>query len=213
MKILIADDHWVVRKGVKDLLMESTEIDLVGEASNGAEVLERLYDDEWDVLILDLSLPDRNGLDVLLEVKERKPEQKVLILTMNQEDEIAIRALKTGASGYLTKESVPEELVTAINKIAGGGRYLSPAVAEAIAFSLEKKQGKDPHEFLSDREFQVLCFIASGNSLKEISRHLCLSVKTVSTYRTRILEKLKLSSNVDITHYALKHRIVIPPKI
>ena len=213
MKVLIADDHWIVRKGLKEVLAEISTTDEIGEAANGAEVMDKLFDSEWDIIILDLTLPDKNGLDVLLEIKQRKPEQKVLILTMNQEDEIALRALKTGASGYLTKESVPEELINAINKIYGGGRYVSHKIAETIALSMEKYQGKAPHESLSDREFQVLCLIASGNSLKEISRDLCLSVKTVSTYRTRILEKLQLSSNVDMTHYAIKHRIIIPPKV
>ncbi len=212
MKVLITDDHWVVGKGLKDILLENPEVEFIGEASNGAETIEKLFDQEWDILILDLSLPDKNGLDVLLEIKQRKPDQKVLILTMHQEDEIAIRALKTGASGFLTKESVPEELSVAIKKIMSGGKFIATSVTEAIAFALEKKQGKQPHEFLSDREFQVLCFIASGNSLKDISNHLCLSVKTISTYRTRILEKLKLQSNVDITHYAIKHRLIIPPK-
>jgi two-component system, NarL family, invasion response regulator UvrY len=213
MKVLIADDHWIVRKGLKEVLAEISTTDEIGEAANGTEVMEQLFSSEWDIIILDLSLPDKNGLDVLLEIKQRKPDQKVLILTMNQEDEIALRALKTGASGYLTKESVPEELINAINKIYNGGRYVSHKIAETIALSMEKYQGKAPHEALSDREFQVLCLIASGNSLKEISRDLCLSVKTVSTYRTRILEKLQLSSNVDMTHYAIKHRIIIPPKV
>lgn len=213
MKVLLADDHWIVRKGLKEVLSEITSIDEIGEASNAVEIMEQLFKAEWDIIILDLSLPDKNGLDILIEIKKRKPEQKVLILTMNQEDEIALRALKTGASGYLTKESVPEELINAINKILSGGRYVSHRIAETIALSMEKYQGKAPHESLSDREFQVLCLIASGNSLKEISHDLCLSVKTISTYRTRILEKLKLGSNVDITHYAIKHRIIIPPKV
>lgn len=213
MKVLIADDHWVVRKGVKELLTELADVEEIGEASNGAEVMDLLFKNEWDILILDLSMPDKNGLDVLLEIKQRKPDQKVLILTMNQEDEVAMRALKTGAAGFLTKESVPEELINAVNKINAGGRYISHSMAEMIAFSMEKSTGKAPHESLSDREFQVLCLIASGNSLKEISRDLCISVKTVSTYRTRIIEKLKVHSNVDITHYAIKHRIIIPPNI
>jgi DNA-binding NarL/FixJ family response regulator len=210
MKILIADDHWVVRRGVKELLSGYPEVELIGEASNGEEVLKQLYTEEWDILILDLSMPDKSGLDVLIEVKQRKPEIKVLILTMNQEDEVAMRAIKTGASGYLTKDSVPEELIKAVKKVYAGGRYISAELAETIAFSLEKNTEKQPHEFLSDREFQVLCLIASGNSLKQIGENLCINVKTVSTYRTRILEKLNMKSNVELTHYAIKHRLVLP---
>lgn len=209
MKILIADDHWVVRRGVKELLSGYPEIELIGEASNGEEIIQQLYADNWDILILDLSMPDASGLDVLIQVKQRKPDVKVLILTMNQEDEVAIRAIKTGASGYLTKDSVPEELIKAVRKINSGGRYISSELAETIAFTLEKNTEKQPHEFLSDREFQVLCLIASGNSLKQIGENLCINVKTVSTYRSRILEKLNMKSNVELTHYAIKHRLVL----
>jgi len=209
IKILIADDHSVVRRGIKQILSEENDIQVLGEASNSDEILEQLYQNEWDILILDLTMPGKNGLDSLIEIKQRKPELKVLILSMHPEEEIAIRALKTGASGYLNKDSMPGELIKAIRKIYSGGKYISGSLAESIVLSLDKHNYKTPHEELSEREFQVLCLIASGHTLSQIADELSLSVKTISTYRTRILEKMNLKTNVELTHYAIKQKLVI----
>jgi two-component system invasion response regulator UvrY len=209
IKVFIADDHAVVRRGIKQILSEENDIKVIGEAANAEEIMSQLYEGEWDVLILDITMPGKNGLDAMIEIKQRKPDLKILILTMYPEEEIALRALKTGALGYLTKDSVPGELTKAVRKVFNGGRYISSALAESIAFSVEKDSSHFPHESLSDREFQVMCLIASGNTLTQISEELSLSVKTVSTYRARILEKMSMRSNVELTHYAIKHRLVI----
>lgn len=209
IKVFIADDHAVVRRGIKHILSEESDIEVVGEASNSDEIFKELYTNKWDILILDVTMPGRNGLDSLIEIKQRKPDLKVLILSMHPEEEIAIRALKTGAAGYLNKDSVPDELTRAIRKIHSGRKYISNSLAESIFLSMDKDISKAPHLELSDREFQVLCLIASGNSLSEIGRELSLSIKTISTYRTRILEKLNLKTNVELTHYCIKHKLVI----
>ncbi len=210
IKVFIADDHAVVRSGIKQILSEDNNISVVGEASTTDEIMDQLYEQTWDILILDITMPGKNGLDAMIEIKRRKPEIKVLILTMHSEEEIAIRALKTGASGYLNKESVPGELIKAVKKVYDGGRYISPSIAESIALSFEKSKPNLIHEDLSDREFQIMCLIASGNTLHQISENLSISVKTVSTYRSRILEKMNMKSNVELTHYAIKHRLVLP---
>jgi two-component system invasion response regulator UvrY len=210
IRVFVADDHAVVRKGIKQILTEERDITVVGEAANSDEIIKQMYDNNWDVLILDITMPGKNGLDAMIEIKQRKPNLKILILTMYPEKEIAIRALKTGASGYLNKDSVPCELIKAVRRVYGGGRYISSSLAESIAFSVEKENEKLPHENLSDREFQVMCLIASGNSLTHISEELSLSVKTVSTYRARILEKMSMKTNVELTHYAIKHQLVVP---
>ena len=209
IKVFIADDHAVVRRGIKHILSEEIDIEVVGEASNSDEIFKELYTHKWDILILDVTMPGKNGLDSLIEIKQRKPDLKVLILSMHPEEEIAIRALKTGAAGYLNKDSVPDELTRAIRKIHSGRKYISNSLAESIFLSMDKDISKAPHLELSDREFQVLCLIASGNSLSEIGRELSLSIKTISTYRTRILEKLNLKTNVELTHYCIKHKLVI----
>jgi two-component system, NarL family, invasion response regulator UvrY len=206
---LIADDHAIVRRGIKQIISEDPEIIVLGEASNSDEIMAQLYDHDWDVFVLDITMPGKNGLDVLIEIKQKRPEIKVLILSMHPEEEIALRALKTGASGYLNKDSVPGELIRAIRKINDGGKYISSELAESIAFSVDKNLAISPHELLSDREFQVMCLIASGNTLSQIAYELSLSVKTVSTYRTRILEKMHMKSNVELTHYAIKHKLVV----
>lgn len=206
---MIADDHSVVRRGIKQILSEETDIRVLGEAENSEEIFEQLYIQDWDVLILDITMPGKSGLDALIELKLRKPELKVLILSMHPEEEIAIRALKTGASGYLNKDSVPGELSKAIRKVYSGGKYISNSLAENIFLSMEKDENKLPHNDLSEREFQVLCLIASGNTLSQIAIELSLSIKTISTYRTRILEKMKLHTNVELTHYAIKHKLVL----
>lgn len=210
IKVFIADDHSVVRRGIKQILLEEQDIEVVGEAANTDEIFSQIYDIDWDVIILDITMPGKNGLDALIEIKQRKPTGKILILTIYSEEEIAIRALKTGASGYLNKDSLPSELIKAIRKIYTGSRYISPSLAESIAFSFDKESHERSHKDLSEREFQVMCLIASGNSLKKIADELSLSIKTVSTYRTRILEKMKMNSNVELTHYAIKHNLVVP---
>jgi two-component system, NarL family, invasion response regulator UvrY len=209
IKILIADDHSVVRRGIKQILSEEPDIEVAGEASNSEEIFDMLYKDKWDVLILDITMPGKSGLDSLIEIKQRKPGLNILILSMHPEEEIAIRALKTGASGYLNKDSVPGELITAIRKVAAGGKYISSNLAESILLSLQKDNEKPPHEELSEREFQVLCLLASGHSLSKIAEELSLSVKTISTYRSRILDKMDLKTNVDLTHYAIKNKLVL----
>ena len=193
IKVFIADDHAVVRSGIKQILSEEGYIKVVGEASNTDDIMKQLYDEplsSCDILILDITMPGQsNGLDAIMEIRQRKPDIKILILTMHSEEEVAIRALKTGASGFLNKDSVPGELIKAVKKVYEGGKYISSSIAESIALSFEKSKPNMPHEDLSDREFQIMCLIASGNSLNQIAENLSISVKTVSTYRSRILEK------------------------
>jgi len=208
-KILIVDDHAVVRKGIKQILSEENEVSVLGEASNSDELMKLLYENDWDIIILDITLPGKNGLDLLIEIKKRKPDTKVLILTMHPEEEIAIRALKTGASGFLNKDSVPAELTNAIKKIISGGKYISSSLGEKLALLLDRDSATIPHETLSGREFEILCLISSGNTLTDIAQKLSISIKTVSTYRTRILEKMNMKSNVELTHYAIKHKLVV----
>jgi DNA-binding NarL/FixJ family response regulator len=209
IKILIADDHAVVIRGIKQILSEEADMQVLGEASNANEIFEKLYKEEWDVLILDITMPGKSGLDSLIEIKQKKPDLAILILSMHPEEEIAIRALKTGASGYLNKDSVPGELIRAIRKVAAGGKYITSNLAETILMNMQKESDKPLHEGLSEREFQVLCLLASGHSLSKIAEELSLSIKTISTYRSRILEKMNLKTNVDLTHYAIKNKLVL----
>jgi DNA-binding NarL/FixJ family response regulator len=209
IKILIADDHSVVRRGIKQILTDEPDIQVLGEASNTDEIFEQLDKVEWDLLILDITMPGKSGLDSIFEIKQKKPDLKILILSMHPEEEIALRAIKTGADGYLNKDSVPGELIRAIKKVSSGGKYISSSLAETLIFSTNKSTGKELHEELSEREFQVLCLLSSGHSLTQIAEKFNLSVKTISTYRSRILEKMNLKSNVDLTHYAIKHKLVI----
>jgi two-component system invasion response regulator UvrY len=208
IKILIADDHPVVRKGLKEIIKDNSDMLVAGEASNGQEVLEEALKKEFDVVVLDISMPGRSGLEVLKQLKRERPELSVLILSMHPEEHYAVRVLKAGASGYLTKESVPDELIKAIRRISTGRKYVSSSLAEKLAFDLENGAEKILHEKLSDREYEVMCMIASGKTLKEIAEALCLSVKTISTYRSRILEKMKMKNNAELTRYAIKHNLV-----
>ncbi|MFC2093157.1 response regulator [Bacteroidota bacterium] len=210
IKVLIADDHSVVRSGIKQILSDESDMQVAGEACNSQEVIEKVSNEQYDVLVLDITMPGKSGLEVLADVKKIQSDIPVLILSMHPEEQFAVRALRSGASGYLTKESAPEELVVAIRKINGGGKYVSSSLAEVLAFDLEDR-GKGrviPHENLSDREFQVLCLIASGKSVKEMAKELFLSVKTISTYRTRILEKMKMKSNSELTYYAIQNKLI-----
>jgi two-component system invasion response regulator UvrY len=208
IKILIADDHRIVREGLKQILAETHDMVVAGEASNTQEVLRRLAENEYDVLLLDISMPGRSGLDILRQLKNDLAKLSVLVLSMYSEEQYALRALKAGASGYMTKESAPDELIEAIRKVSTGRKYISPTVAEKLAFSLESGDERPPQETLSDREFQVMCMIASGKTIKAIADELSLSVKTVSTYRARILEKMKMNNNAELTHFAIQNKLV-----
>jgi two-component system invasion response regulator UvrY len=208
MKILIADDHAVVREGLKQILSENPNINVTAEAGTGHEVLQQIEKNNFDLVVLDISMPGRGGLDILKEIRNKRPKLPVLILSMYPEEQYAVRVLKAGASGYMTKESAPNELINAIKQISKGKKYVSPSLAERLAVDLEVTTGRPLHESLSDREYQVMCMIASGKTLKEIAEQLSLSIKTISTYRSRILEKMNMKSNAGLTHYAIKNSLV-----
>ena len=208
IKILVADDHAIVREGLKQIFSEISEMVISDEADNAQEVLNKILKNDYDMVLLDISMPGRSGLDILKDIKSIKPKLPVLILSMHPEEQYAVRVLKSGASGYLTKESASDELITAIRKVSLGGKYVSSALAEKLAFDLENDNEKPLHETLSNREFQVMCMIASGKVIKEIAEELLLSVKTVSTYRARILEKMKMKHNAEIIYYAIKNGLV-----
>lgn len=208
IRVLIADDHPVVREGMKQILADAADMVVSGEAVDGQDLLEKVRAKDWDVVVLDLSMPGPSGLELVKEVKRRRPGLGVLVLSMHAEDQFAVRVLKAGASGYMTKETAPDELIRALRKIAGGGRYVSPQLAETLAFKLEHDAGRPSHELLSDREYQVLCLIGSGKTVKDIAEDLSLSIKTISTYRTRILEKMKLKTTTDLIRYTIHHQLV-----
>lgn len=208
IKILVADDHVVVREGLKRILARSEDMKVVGVAEDGNQVLEGLRTMPVDVLVLDVSMPKCNGIDVLKQLKREGSKVQVLVLSVHPEDQYAIRVLKAGAAGYLTKESAAEELVNAIRKVHAGGKYITPAVAEKLAAGLALDHAQPPHELLSDREFQVLRMIGEGKTVSEIADELALSVKTVSTYRSRILEKLKFKNTAEIIQYAVREGLV-----
>jgi len=203
--VLVADDHAVVRRGLRQLLAETADIEVAAEAATAAEALDLVRAQAFDVVVLDLSLPGRGGLELLGEIKAASPQAAVLILTMHPEDQYALRALKAGAAGYLTKETAPELLVEAVRRVAKGGRYVSPTLAERLAVHVEKARPGAPHESLSDREFSVFRMLAGGRTVGQIADELSLSVKTVSTYRTRVLEKMGLSTNAELMQYAFRH--------
>jgi len=208
LKVLIADDHPVVREGLKQIVTETQDMVVAGEANNGQEVLNKIREGDYDVIVLDITMPGRNGMDVLRQLRSERPRLPVLILSIHSEEQYALRALRAGASGYLTKESAPDELVVAIRKVSWGGKYISSSLAEKLAFKLEVGREQAPHETLSDREYQVMCRIASGKTVMEIARELSLSEKTISTYRSRILEKMKMKNNAELTYYAIKNQLV-----
>ncbi|HYR52513.1 MAG TPA: response regulator transcription factor [Candidatus Dormibacteraeota bacterium] len=205
---LIADDHAVVRRGLKELLTDSGRIAVDGEASTARETLEKVRERDWDILILDINLPDRSGLDILRDVKDERPNMPVLILTVCSEDQFAIRALRSGASGYLTKESAPGQLVDAVQKLVAGGRYISTAVAERLALHVGGNGNRPPQESLSDREHQVFRMLASGKTVSQIAVDMNLSVKTISTYRGRVLDKMGMRTNAELTYYAVRNQLV-----
>jgi two-component system invasion response regulator UvrY len=208
MRILLADDHTVVRHGLKQILAEEFKKAIFGEARNATEALDLVWKENWDIAVLDITMPGRSGLEVLREIKKSKPKLPVLVLSMHPENQFAVRVLKRGAAGYMTKESASAELVGAVRKVLAGGRYVSNSLAEKLATYLANDNQKPPQELLSDREFQVLRLIASGKIVSEIARELSLSVKTISTYRTRILEKMGLRNNAELMHYAMQHQLV-----
>ena len=207
LRICIADDHAIVRKGIRQILSETENLVVSGEASTGAELLRHVERGDCDVILLDISMPGRSGLDVLKELRRSHPAIPVLILSVYPEEQYAVRALRTGAAGYLTKDSAPEELVLALRKIAEGKKYVSLSLAEKLASYLDADAGRPPHETMSDREFTVLCRIGAGRSLTQIAGELNLSVKTVATYRSRLLAKLGAKSTAEIMRYALENRL------
>jgi len=208
IRLLIGDDHAVVRKGMKQILAETRDIVVADEAGNGREVLEKVRKNDFDMVLLDISMPGRDGLEVLKELKSLRPKLPVLMLSMYPEEQYAVRSLRSGASGYLTKDSAPDELISAIRKVSSGGKYVSASLAEKLAHKLGADVEKPLHEALSDREYQVMCMIASGKTVKEIGEELSLSVKTVSTYRSRILNKMRLKGNAELTRYAIDNKLV-----
>lgn len=208
IKVLIADDHAVVRRGIKQIISETSDMIISGEASNGLELLNKVKKGTYDVLVLDISMPGKGGLDVMRELKTLKPRLPVLVLSIHPEEQYAVRLLKAGASGYLSKDRAPDELVSALRKISQGKKYITSIVAEKLASDLEIDSKKPLHEHLSDREFQIMCLIASGKTVKEIAYELFLSVKTISTYRSRVMEKMRMRTNAQLTHYAVKNGLV-----
>lgn len=208
IRVLVADDHVLFRSGLKMVLEDTPDMVVADEAGTGREALHKAVNGDFDVLLLDISMPERSGFDILKDLKNLKPDLPVLILTMHPEDKYAVRVLKAGASGYLTKKNAPDELVAAIRKVLTGGRYVSPSLAEKIAFELQEGAEKPPHELLSNREYQVMCLIASGKSISDIADELSLSINTVSTYRARILEKIRLKNTAELIHYAITNNLV-----
>ena len=208
LKVLVVDDFPLFRRGVRDLVIEGFLGAIIGEAGDVHEMLEVLRREPWDVAVMDISMPGMKGLDAIKQVRQEFPDLPVLILSMYPEEQYAIRMLKAGADGYLTKSSAPEELVKAITKLYGGGKYVSAELGEALAFSVKPGAEKNPHELLSDREHQVLCLIGSGKTVGEIARTTNLSVTTVSTYRARILEKMRMKTNAELVRYAIQQGLV-----
>ena len=208
IKILIADDHAVVRRGLRQIINDEPDFEVVAEAQNGQEVLDKLESTDCNVVVLDITMPDKNGLAVLQEVKATRPRLPILILSMHPEDQFALRALKLGASGYLTKESAPEELVGALRKVISGGKYISSTLAEQLVAEIGSDSPRPSPERLSEREFQVLRMIAQGKTISQIAEDMGLSVKTVSTYRTRLLLKMKMKTNAELVRYAVQHGLV-----
>lgn len=208
IRVLIVDDHAIVRHGLKKILADTDDMSVTGEADTGAQGIKLIREVPCDVVLLDISLPDRNGIDILKQVKKEQPKLPVLMLSMHTEHEFAVRALKAGASGYLTKQSAPMQLVAAIRHVSAGKKYITPSIAEEVANMLSGDLDEPAHKILSDREYQTLCLIASGKTLSGIASDLSLSPKTVSVYRSRVLEKLKLRNNSEITRYAIKNQLV-----
>jgi len=208
IRVLLADDHAIVRAGLKEILADTGDIEVAGEAANGQEVLARVSAQDFDIAVLDLSMPGRNGIELIKLVKAEKPKLRILVLSMHSEEQYAVRALKAGASGYLSKESAADQLVAAIRRIAAGGAYVTPETAERLALGAAPRAEAAAHTLLSDREFQVFRMIARGASVGEIARELSLSVKTISTHKTRIMDKMGLANQAELIRYALEHKLL-----
>lgn len=208
IKVLIADDHAIVREGLRQILGQTRDMVFAGAAENGNDAIKLARGADADVLLLDISMPDKNGIEVLKQIRKDAPKLAVLMLSMHPEDQYAIRSLKAGAAGYLNKQSSPAELVDAIRQVASGRKYISAALAQELANQIGDERNLPPHETLSDREYQTLIMIASGKTVGDIAHELSLSVKTISMYRTRLLQKMKLRHNAELTHYAIRNRLV-----
>ncbi len=208
IRVLITDDHAIVRAGLKQIIDDTSDMMVTGESENGLGTIRMLRTYSYDVLLLDISLPDKNGIDVLKQIRGEHPKLPVLMLSMYREDQYAIRALRAGAFGYLNKQSAPAELVDAVHAVASGRKYITPALAQELARQIGEDSNKMPHEMLSDREFQTMIMIASGNSVSDIASTLTLSVKTISMYRSRLLQKMHLRHNGELTYYAMQHQLV-----
>ncbi len=208
IRVLIVDDHTILRRGLSQIIAETDDMEVGGEADSGAQAIKLARAENFDVVLLDISMPDRNGMDTLKQLKKEKPRLAVLMLSMHPEEHYAMRALKAGASGYLTKQSAPALLVTAIRQVASGRKYVSAELAEELARTVSDDNDRQRHETLSDREYETLRLMASGKTLSEIAAEMSLSVKTVSVYRARLLEKMQLKNNAELTYYALKHKLV-----
>lgn len=208
IRVLIADDHAILRRGVKEILVRELKEVVCGEAENAQQILDLVRKQEWDLVILDVAMPGRSGLDILGDLKKAKPQLPVLVLSVHPEEQLGKRALKAGASGYMSKEGAPEDLIGAIQKVLAGGLYVSPALAERLALDLRQDAGQALHEALSNREFEVLRMIALGKTVTQIAEELHLSVHTVSTHRARILEKMNMTTTVELIRYALRNHLV-----
>jgi DNA-binding NarL/FixJ family response regulator len=208
IKVLVADDHEIVRQGLKTIISEHSDLSIAGEAENGNQVLKILKKTKVDVVLLDFDMPEKNGLDTLIELKALYPKLPVMILSIFPEDHYGTRFLKAGASGYLQKSSATDQLIDAIRKVFNGGKYISSALTDRLVTNLNRDHERPLHESLTDREFQVFCLLATGKKLKEIADQLCLSINTISTYRSRILQKMDMSSNADVIRYAIKNKLV-----
>lgn len=207
IRVLIADDHAIVREGLKQIVAESSDMIVADEAGDGKEALKKALEGDFDVVVLDITMPGINGLDALKQIRSQKPKLPILVLSMHPEEQYAVRVLRAGASGYLTKESAPEELITSIRRVSKGMKYISPSLAERLVSELENDHHGPLHETLSDREYQVMCMIASGRSPTDIAEELSLSIKTISTYRGRILEKMGMKNTAEIIRYAMEHEL------
>ncbi|RZI42376.1 response regulator transcription factor [Herbaspirillum sp. HC18] len=208
IKILIADDHTILRDGLKQILSECSDMTVAGEADNGFDALAKIRKEDWDVVVLDMAMPGKSGIDLLKQIKSEKPKMPVLVLSMQKEDQYAVRSLKAGASGYLCKDSASADLVKAIRKVASGGLFISAAVAENLALGLTANKEAPPHTLLTDREYQIFQMIADGKGVTAIGDSLNLSVKTISTHKTRIMQKMNFSNNADLIRYAIRHGLV-----
>jgi DNA-binding NarL/FixJ family response regulator len=206
--VVIADDHQILREGLKQLLQAAGDLDVVGEAGDGFEVLDRVRREEFDVLLLDMSMPGKSGVELIKQVKAEKPKLRILVLSMHEEHQYAVRAIRAGASGYLTKESAASQLVAAIRKVGGGGAYITPEVAERLAQDAMPHAQGPLHASLSDREFEVFHMLVDGMSVNEIAARLHLSAKTISTHKARLMEKLGVDSTADLVHYAVRHKLL-----